>query len=225
MLRRIGSPMQVACGSGVVGKEVKTCRVSRAASRLARPGRSVLLVQHDRQAEPPGGQVGRGGHVATETEHRLGLDPAEHARRSAAPPAPAGARPGPGPHRAAGASAPAGSAPAVRPAAGITVVSRPRAVPTAVSRRSGRWSTQLVRGGDQGRGVPGGPAAGQHHRAGPGSSAGSGGPAVARPGHRGHPRHRPLGRRASIARASGSRRAQPSSTPTASRLAISAEPP
>ena len=36
--RRSGRPMQVACGSGVCGKEVNTCRVSRAASLLASPG-------------------------------------------------------------------------------------------------------------------------------------------------------------------------------------------
>ena len=35
---RNGSPMQVARGSGVSGKDVKTWSLNRAASRLASPG-------------------------------------------------------------------------------------------------------------------------------------------------------------------------------------------
>ena len=112
-----------------------------------------------------------------------------------------------------------------RPAAGTTVVSRPRAVPTAVNRWSGasrRNSCAVAISGDVCPAVPP-PAStietGRSDRliAGCGSSAEPTTVVI-----------RGLGRidfLASILRAAGSSRAQASSTPTASRLAISAEPP
>ena len=185
--------MQVACGSGVVGKGGVDVPRQPGGQPVGQPGQGVLLVQHDRQAEPPGGQVGRGGHVAAEAQHA----PGPPTRRSTATVA-CTARSSRGPTRARSEAGPprhrhrrdqlqrqpGGRDHRGLQAAGGADRGQPQVRPLG---------DQLVRGGDQRRGVagacrrrPGRASRHAHRRV-------AGEPAVARPGHRGHPRSRPPG--------------------------------
>ena len=179
----------------------------------------VLLVEDDRYPASAGGEVDRGRDVATETEHHVGLHPAQQVRRrpngpgqpqrhqSQLPPRPARQR-----NRRDQLERQAGR----RDDGGLQAAGR--AHDGDAHPRLSRL--QLVRGRDEGRGVAGRAPAGEDDRQ------------PCSPQRRARELMTAVtcglvlvARLASTWRAAGSRRAQLSSTPTASRLASSAEPP
>ena len=44
---------------------------------VGKTGQHVLFMDHDGQAKPPGGEVGRGGDVSAEAEHHISLGAAQ----------------------------------------------------------------------------------------------------------------------------------------------------
>ncbi len=192
---------------------------------VGQPGEHVLLVDHDRDAQRPRRQIGRGGDVAAEADQDAGpvgpQQPDRGGDRSGQPGSDQGqvdARAARHRHRWD----------QLQPQTGGRHHGGLEAAGGAQSQQGGLRGQppQLVGRGDQRRGVPGGAPAGQHDRTGPGR---------ARAHRAARPDREPvtvvtraLGAsdlRASSLRAAGSRRAQLSSTPMPRMLAISAEPP
>ena len=132
MARRIGRPMQSRMRQRGLRERGVDVAGESGRELVCQTRQHVLFMDHDGQPQPSGGEVGRSGHISAKAEHHVSLGAPQQPDGRLHRLKQARSDKQPGPFRARRGIGTGGISSSSSPAAGTTVVSSPRAVPSAV---------------------------------------------------------------------------------------------